>query len=60
MYASTNDLQETHLKYKSQLSSGYWQEFQDVMNEDLCPDLEEMTNYFGNVTTCRNFIYGIP
>ena len=60
MYQMTNELEQSYLADTQYLDDDYLNQFHNVMTGDLCPDLIGETGYFGNnVTTCRNFTYGI-
>lgn len=60
MYQMANELEQSYLTDTEYLDADYLDQFHNVMTGDLCPDLVDKTGYFGNnVTTCRNFTYGI-
>ena len=51
MYRLSNNLQDTHLKNTEYLEQDYLDLFNQIMIQDLCPDLISATGYFNNNIT---------
>ncbi len=47
-----DDLQHSTTKARGEVSDDYWQLFYSIMNEDVCPRLEEAEGYFDSVREC--------
>jgi len=55
LYEQQNTLQEMHLDHQSYLNTEYWNQFETVMRNDLCPEVK----YFKNTSiSCDKFISG--
>ena len=44
LYDHQNDLQQIHLDNQGYVDSEYWNQFETIMRQDLCPQI----NYFKN------------
>jgi hypothetical protein len=54
-------MQNTHITNKKYLDKEFWNEFQDVMRNDICGGIPYFTNTSNstNTTSCEQFISGI-
>jgi hypothetical protein len=55
LYEHQNTFQEMHLDHQASLNTEYWDKFEGIMRNDLCPQI----TYFENTTrNCSDFISG--